>query len=156
MNEAAQHAAAAAIFEAYEERGSLTEAERAMKPADLAAARAIAAMEAAAQAEQEADSWEWAVVEIFGHRRHAGRVREEERFGAKLLRIDVPMKGDPAAHGWLTHYYGGSSIFSFTPCEREAALRANKPYEAPARLALSHRDDLDVADDEDGDNPIPF
>ncbi len=50
------------------------------------------------------DGWEWAIVEIFGHRRHAGRAREEERFGAKMLRIDVPVKGDPATHGWETHW----------------------------------------------------
>ncbi len=33
--------------------------------------------------------FEWAIVEIFGHRRHAGRTIEEERFGAKMLRVDV-------------------------------------------------------------------
>lgn len=53
------------------------------------------------------DGWEWAIVEVFGHRRHAGRIREEERFGAKMLRIDVPNKGAPAEHGWTTHWYGG-------------------------------------------------
>lgn len=48
---------------------------------------------------EDEEGWEWAVVEVFGHRRHAGRTREEERFGAKMLRIDVPNKGDPATHG---------------------------------------------------------
>ena len=38
----------------------------------------------------ENDGWEWAIVEIMGHRKHAGRIREEERFGAKMLRVDVP------------------------------------------------------------------
>jgi hypothetical protein len=38
----------------------------------------------------ESDGWEWAIVEIFGHRRHVGKSREEERFGAKMIRIDVP------------------------------------------------------------------
>ena len=33
----------------------------------------------------------WAQVEIFGHRRHYGRISEVERFGAKLLRVDVPI-----------------------------------------------------------------
>ena len=87
------------------------------------------------EAEPQDEGWEWAVVEIFGHRRHAGRTREEERFGAKLLRIDIPNKGDPAMHGWTTHYYGGSSIFSFTLAEEAACLRANKAYEAAHRLA---------------------
>jgi hypothetical protein len=90
----------------------------------------------AEEANQQNDGWEWAVVEIFGHRRHAGRTREEEKFGAKMLRIDVPVKGDPEANGWETHYYGGASIFSFTLTDEASALRMNKPYEPPARYAL--------------------
>ncbi|ACL59952.1 hypothetical protein [Methylobacterium nodulans] len=96
----------------------------------------------------DADGWEWAVVEVFGHRRHAGRIREEERFGTKLLRIDIPIDGDPDAKGWRTHYYGGASIFSLTPCERDAALKVNKPYEPPARLRLAHSVDEDASHDD--------
>lgn len=88
----------------------------------------------------ESDGWEWAIVEIFGHRRHAGRIREEERFGAKMLRIDVPVKGDPEKNGWETHWYGGSSIFSLTVTDEESALRANKPYEAPSVYRLPSPD----------------
>ena len=83
--------------------------------------------------ELETNGWEWAIVEVFGHRKHAGRTREEERFGAKLLRIDIPVKGDAAVNGRQTIYYGGSSIFSFALCSEEAAIKANKPYEPPAR-----------------------
>jgi hypothetical protein len=92
------------------------------------------------------DGWEWAIVEIFGHRRHAGRVREEERFGAKLLRIDVPIKGDPLANGWETHWYGGSSIFSFTLTDQESVMRANKSYEAPSRFRLAAPENEDPHD----------
>lgn len=35
----------------------------------------------------------WCVLELLGHRRLAGRVTEEERFGVKLGRIDVPIAG---------------------------------------------------------------
>ena len=84
----------------------------------------------------ESDGWEWAIVEVFGHRRHAGRTREEERFGAKLLRIDIPSKGDAMVNGWETIYYGGSSIFSFSLSDEETCKRINKPYEPPARLSL--------------------
>lgn len=86
------------------------------------------------------DGWEWAIVEVFGHRRHAGRIREEERFGAKMLRIDVPNKGAPAEHGWTTHWYGGASIFSLTLTDEASALRSNKPYESPSRYALPEPD----------------
>ena len=51
------------------------------------------------QMPEDNDGWEWAIVEIFGHRRHAGRTREEERFGAKMLRIDIPVKGAHGANG---------------------------------------------------------
>lgn len=87
------------------------------------------------------DGWEWAIVEIFGHRRHAGRTREEERFGAKLLRIDIPVKGDAAANGWETVFYGGSSIFSFSLSDQATCNRINKPYEPPARTRLPAPDD---------------
>ena len=61
---------------------------------------------------------EWARVEIFGHRQHVGRIAEVERFGAKMLRIDVPTL-EPGV--FTTHFYGGSSIFSITPTTPEAA-----------------------------------
>ena len=108
--------------------------------AELAKADARIAREDAEAAAAIDDGWEWAVVEIMGHRRHAGRVREEERFGAKLLRIDIPNKGDPDAHGWTTHYYPGSALFSFSPAERDAVLRINRPHAAPARLSFSGPD----------------
>lgn len=97
--------------------------------------------------EQETDDgWEWMLVEALGHRRHYGRVREEERFGAKLMRVDIPNKGDPDQHGWTTHYYAPAALYGFTPCTRETVLKANKPYEPPARYALADR-----RDDEDGE-----
>lgn len=91
------------------------------------------------------EGWEWAIVEIYGHRKHAGRVREEERFGAKMLRIDIPVKGDAVA--WETHYYGGSSIFSYTLTDEDSVMRANKPYEPAARYRLP-------APEEDDDEPF--
>ena len=94
-----------------------------------------------------ADGWEWMLVEVLGHRRHFGRVREVERFGAKLLRIDIPIDGDPDAKGWQTHFYAPASLYGLTPCTREAALKANRPYDLPTRYALSdrsHDDDDDV------------
>lgn len=107
---------------------------------------AIEAAEASAPPEE--NGWEWAIVEVFGHRKHAGRIREEERFGAKMLRIDIPRKGDPEANGWDTHWYGGASLFSMTLTDEATALRANKPYEPPARYSLPAPDDEDSDDDD--------
>lgn len=102
----------------------------------------------------ENDGWDWGIIEIFGHRRHAGRVREEERFGTKMLRVDVPLKGDPIANGWETHWYGGASIFSFALTNEDTVMRANRPYEAPSRF-LARPDEYDPKYDYEGAEPEP-
>ncbi|MCH4541403.1 hypothetical protein [Ochrobactrum sp. A-1] len=103
------------------------------------------------------DGFEWAIVEVFGHRRHAGKAREEERFGAKMLRIDIPSLAwpedqpdaiEPAITGWVTHFYGGPSIFSYTPCVEQTVLQINRPYRPVSRLSLSDRFESDVIDDD--------
>lgn len=152
MQRTPEQAVAEAIFDAYEHRHALTEDERALKPAELAARRALAAIRAAEADQDATEGWEWMLVEVLGHRRHYGRVREEERFGAKLLRVDVPLKGDPTSHGWQTHYYASGSLFGLTPCTREAAITANKPYEPPARYALAGPRDHDGEDERE----MPF
>jgi hypothetical protein len=95
-----------------------------------------------AETAPQQDAWEWMIVEIMGHRKHVGRVREEERFGAKMMRIDVPNKGDPAGNGWTTHYYSGPSIFSFSFTDEATAMLMNRPYEPASRLTY-HRDETD-------------
>ncbi|MCF1502951.1 hypothetical protein L0F51_04120 [Afifella sp. H1R] len=106
----------------------------------------------------EAEGFDWAIVEIFGHRRHAGKIREEERFGTKMLRIDVPKvnavygKADSeTVTGWTTHYYGGASIFSLTLSDEASVLRANRPYVSPYRAAIPAPEPEDDACDEDDD-----
>ncbi len=105
---------------------------------------------------------EWAIVEIMGHRKHAGLTFEVERFGTKMLRIDVPKDGDPGAHGWETVFYGGPSIFSFSLCSQETALAYNRPYRRPSVYQLEPPDaetgippyDGDDDDDNDGDGGL--
>lgn len=75
---------------------------------------------------------EYAVVEIMGHRRHAGRILDVERFGTKFLRIDVPTEGD-FAKGHTSHFYGGASIFSVTFADLATVCRLNRPYSPPGR-----------------------
>lgn len=99
----------------------------------------------------EDEGWEYAVVEIMGHRRHAARCREVERFGAKMLRVDIPMKGDPAAHGWTTHFYSGSAIFSYTLTDEASVMKANKPYDSPYRLTHSDPEPVDERDQDSDD-----
>jgi hypothetical protein len=107
------------------------------------------------------DSFEqWAILELMGHVRLAGKVTEEEHFGAKLGRIDIP-NGD----GFTTQWFSGGSIYRLTPTTeaiaRGVALR-NQPepvhrWELPApagRTAPEHSEDTeeDVSEYEYGDD----
>lgn len=103
----------------------------------------------------------WACVEIFGHRKHYGRVREVERFGTKMLRVDVPGPVPSAPllgedEKFETFLYGGASIFSLTPMTEEAARKwaeaeRPKPYRPLDRLPSPHHYD---GEDDDDDRPF--
>lgn len=75
---------------------------------------------------------EFAIVEALGHRKLIGRVAEVERFGTKMLQIE-PFFGD-FMHGPVL--LGGGSIYQFTPCSIEVALKARPTsgYQIPASL----------------------
>lgn len=105
---------------------------------------------------------EWAVIEIFGHRRHAGAILEVERFGSKLLRIDIPKTGDDGEadykHGFESHFYGGAAIFSMTLTDLPSVLAANKRWVPAARKSLPKPDEdpYDAPPDDDDDDDRPF
>lgn len=69
---------------------------------------------------------QWAIVELMGHRKIAGRVTEQIIAGVPLLRIDVPtiLASDtlPVLPGY-TQFYGASSIYCLTPTTEQIALR---------------------------------
>jgi hypothetical protein len=89
----------------------------------------------------------WAIVELLGHRRIAGRVSEAEIAGAKLLRVDIPGDG---SEDFATQFVGGASIYCLTPTTEEmarAAARSSRPEPvtrwelpkpAPSRVGLCH------------------
>jgi hypothetical protein len=129
----------------------------------------------------ETDGWEWCFLEIMGHRSHWGRSREEERFGSKMIRIDVPsfrkpsseleVAGDASSAGirpaevqivWTTHYYGGASIFSYSLTDEATVMKRNKPYEPPSRISLPAPSSEDAdepfhdPDDHNPDDDEPF
>lgn len=60
----------------------------------------------------------WAILELMGHRRLAGRVTEETRFGVAMCRIDVPAVDDLAG---FTQCYGGQAIYGLTPVSEQIA-----------------------------------
>ncbi len=68
----------------------------------------------------------WAVVEIMGHIRVAGKVTEQPMFGVALCRVDIPALDG----GFTTRYFGGSSIYSLTPTTEDIA-RSVAAYMTP-------------------------
>ena len=68
------------------------------------------------QEKKEAGFGTWAIVELMGHVRIAGYLTEEERFGVKMGRLDIPAPG-----GDVTQYFGGSSVYRITPVTEEVA-----------------------------------
>jgi hypothetical protein len=100
---------------------------------------------------------EWAHLEVYGHRSHWGRVSEVTRFGATVLRIDVPTT-DPEV--FETHFYGGGAIFSLTPCTEESARQwaeRSRPraYQAVALPApVSDWEDDQEPDSTEGDDDV--
>jgi hypothetical protein len=81
---------------------------------------------------------QWAIVELMGHRKLAGRVSEEIRFGVVMCRIDVPdvfLPPDSLPMPGFTQFYGGSSLYSVTPtseevCRRFTTYHRERPVEA--------------------------
>lgn len=93
----------------------------------------------------------WAILELLGHTRLAGFVTEEERFGAKIGRIDIPTPdGD-----MVTQYFSAASIYRLTPCEeavaRDAVKRAPAPvyHLRPSTPGITQNHDLDDVEDLD-------
>lgn len=96
----------------------------------------------------------WAILELMGHRRLAGMVREVELFGAKMCRIDVPAAGNSSL---ATQFYGGAAIYCVTPTSEETARRVAltvQPapvhrWELPERSERSTEPSPALDDDED-------
>ncbi len=56
---------------------------------------------------------QWAILELMGHRRLAGRVSEAQIAGAPFLRLDVPC--DPPT----TQFYAPGAVYAITPTSEE-------------------------------------
>lgn len=82
----------------------------------------------------EKDSELWAIVEVMGHAKYAGRVSEYAGLGVPLIRVEVPSVNDRPAFEKLL---GASAIFRITPCTEEAARTAAHQFRVEP-LALVH------------------
>lgn len=93
---------------------------------------------------------QWAIVELMGHRRLAGRVREVQVAGAGFLRLDIPAAGDDPAR---TQYVAPGSVYALHPAgeatARAAAARWRpEPVQAWELPALAKPVDADLLDDD--------
>jgi len=84
----------------------------------------------------------WAVLELFGHVRLAGRVTEASIGGCSFLRVDVP---DKEGATQFTRYFGNGAIYSMTPVTEDVARAVGngsatapvKPWEMPKAQLLA-------------------
>lgn len=110
----------------------------------------------------------WAIVELYGHRKTAGRVSEATIGGSSFIRIDTPLpdKSGSAGDGRLyaSHFYGQGSIYAFHPVSEEVARDAatrirsdpisewDYPSEIKQLIAQSKAQErLDLGDELDSD-----
>lgn len=91
----------------------------------------------------------WAIIELMGHRRLAGHVRDVTMFGGSFCRIDVP--SEPP----VTQYYGPTAIYCVTPTTEEIARRIGKACSPSpvSRYELGAGDDVQQPDESYDDEP---
>jgi hypothetical protein len=99
----------------------------------------------------------WAVVEVMGHRFHAGKISEQIVAGGGFLKVEALTVGatDGEEH-WTTVLYAPSALFSIRPGTEESVRKqAPRFYPSsdgalaldPARYPID--EDLDDGDDEE-------
>jgi hypothetical protein len=107
----------------------------------------------------EQESWDgWAIVEMMGHKRAAGRIRETTLAGAQMLRLDVPGEGDAFEPPQLI---APAALYRVTMCT-EAEARKEATWMRPRSFAAlpvsgSLEEALELEEQEgDGEEDIPF
>lgn len=100
---------------------------------------------------------EHCIVELLGHRRLAGRLREVQLAGAGFLRLDIPATD---GHGKETQYIAPASVYALHPTTEAIATAAAarcRP-EPISRWELETRKPVDAgqADTDDGAFSSPW
>lgn len=98
---------------------------------------------------------EWAIVEMLGHRRLAGHLREVTIAGAGFLRLDIPPAGDDPGR---TQLIAPGSVYAIHPVAEDlaramAAKWRPEPvqrWELPAGVVDAKPAGDEDLDDEDG------
>lgn len=74
----------------------------------------------------------WAIIELFGHGKTAGKVKTVDLCGAGMLRVDVPRRNpDGAVEIDRTEYYHPNAVYALKPVSEELAISAAEQVSAP-------------------------
>lgn len=98
---------------------------------------------------------QWAVVEVMGHRFHAGRISEKIIAGHGFLQVEALSVSADGDERWETVLYAPSALFSIRPGTEERVRReAPRWYPPSQHLSLDAGtypidEDLDENDEED-------
>ena len=68
--------------------------------------------------DEQAKFDEWAIVDLFGHQRIAGRVSEQAVGGCSFVRVDVPASDRRPG---FTRLFGAGAIYAITIIDQETA-----------------------------------
>jgi hypothetical protein len=96
---------------------------------------------------------EWAICELLGHRRVAGRIREVQIAGAGFLRLDIPPTD---GHPEQTQYIAPGSIYALHPVTEDVAQAVAKhcrPEPAHSWELPAAKDDWGLDDEVTPTNP---
>lgn len=92
---------------------------------------------------------EWAILELMGHRRLAGKITDAVIGGGAFLRIDIPMDDDK----WTTQYYSPQSVYCISPVSEELARMVSKNNQpAPVHRWEFPQIGVGTSDDTDPDD----
>lgn len=95
----------------------------------------------------------WGILELMGHVRMAGFITEEELFGGKIGRIDIPGADGKA----ITQYFGGHTLYRLTPVSEDVARRfAERNRPRPVHIYELALPAPSVSTDDEYDDEIEF
>ena len=109
---------------------------------------------------------QWAIVELFGHTKIAGKISESVIGGCSFVRVDVPGFKD---HQPFTKLYGQGAIYSISFVDEETAMYAvNSFQETPIdkwsarqmvesqNIALSNNHGIEAECEDEDEDEIPY
>jgi hypothetical protein len=94
----------------------------------------------------------WVVLELMGHRRLGGYLREQVIGGASFLRLDIPADSGTLLERTATQFYSPSAVYCITPTTEETA-RAVAKLGQPAPVQRWELPARSTRDDDEYDDP---